>query len=180
MIIVVAAVLGLTVAALLGGRPRALGQVQLRGTGLLLLAFAAQVAVISVVPHWPRPFLETVHVLTYVGAGAFVWHNRDVPGLLLAGSGGALNGVVIALNGGTLPASERAVRAAGLPVAPEEFLNSGVLADPVLPWLGDVLWVPAGVPLANVFSVGDVVLVLGVTWGAYRICRRPAEDPAPA
>ncbi len=43
----------------------------------------------------------------------------------------------------------------------------------MLPWLGDVFWVPAGVPLANVFSVGDVVLVAAVTYGAYRICRQP-------
>lgn len=173
MIILVATVVGLLVAALLGGSPGALGRVKLRAVWLLVLAFVAQVVVISVVPDGPRPLLETVHVLTYVGAGLVVWWNRAVPGLLLAGAGGALNAVTIALNGGTLPASERALRGAGLPVHEQEFLNSGVLADPVLPWLGDVFWVPAGVPLANVFSVGDVVLVAGVTYGAYRICRRP-------
>jgi len=36
------------------------------------------------------------------------------------------------------------------------------LADPHLPWLGDTFAIPSGVPLANVFSVGDIVLVLGV------------------
>ncbi len=185
MIVVVATVVGLLAAALLGGRPSALGEVRLRGVWLLVLAFVAQVVVISVVPHWPRALLETVHVLTYVAAGAVVWINRAVPGLLVAGSGGALNGVAIAANGGTLPASEHALRAAGLSSGEGEFLNSGALADPVLPWLGDVLWVPASVPLANVFSIGDVVLVAGVTWGTYRTCRRApagaaAADPAPA
>ncbi len=179
MIVLLAAAVGLVAGALAGGDPAALGRLRLRAVALLVAVFAVQVVVISVVPTGPRALLQTVHVLTYVGAGAVVWLNRAVPGLLLAGVGGGLNGVTIAANGGTLPASEAAVRGAGLAARPGEFVNSGVLPDPVLPWLGDVFWVPAGVPLANVFSVGDVLLVAAVTWGAYRTCRTgPARRPA--
>lgn len=44
----------------------------------------------------------------------------------------------------------------------EQFTNSGVVADPNLLFLGDVFAVPAGSPLANVFSIGDVCMALGV------------------
>jgi len=53
---------------------------------------------------------------------------------------------------------------------PHDFVNSGVLPDPHLPWLGDVFWIPAGWPLANVFSIGDLLIMLGAGWGAHRIC----------
>ena len=78
--------------------------------------------------------------------------------------------MTIALNGGTLPASASALKSAGLELDPAEFLNSGVLADPRLPWLGDVFAIPAGWPLANVFSIGDVLILCGVAWGTHRIC----------
>lgn len=45
-----------------------------------------------------------------------------------------------------------------------------MLEDPWLPWLGDVLWVPAGLPLANVFSLGDVLIVAGLGWLVHRTC----------
>ena len=71
-----------------------------------------------------------------------------VVGLLLAlCCGGALNALTIAANGGQMPASEAAVRAAGLPVDVDRFVNSGVLEDPRLAWLGDVFASPAWLPL---------------------------------
>ena len=44
------------------------------------------------------------------------------------------------------------------------------MAHPRLALLGDVFAIPAGVPLAEVFSIGDVVIMLGVVYTAYRIC----------
>lgn len=76
----------------------------------------------------------------------------------------------IALNGGTLPASPSALCTAGGDLDSSEFLNSGVLTDPHLPWLGDVFAIPEGWPLANVFSIGDVLVLAGVGWAAHRIC----------
>ena len=68
------------------------------------------------------------------------------------------------------PASRSALERAGLHLNPHEFLNSGVLAHPHLAFLGDVLATPSWVPLANVFSIGDVLILCGVTWGAHRAC----------
>jgi Family of unknown function (DUF5317) len=46
------------------------------------------------------------------------------------------------------------------------FQNSTVLVQPRLAFLGDVFFIPASWPLSNVFSVGDVLIALGIVWGA--------------
>lgn len=170
MLILVAMVLALAAVPLAGGRLAALGEVRLVGVRLLALALALQVLVISVVPGWPRPLLEAVHVATYGLAGVFAWRNRRVPGIAIVALGGGLNGITIVLNGGVLPASAGALRRAGIAHSPDEFINAGVLPHPRLPWLGDVFAVPASWPLANAFSVGDLLILLGIAWGAHRIC----------
>jgi hypothetical protein len=126
---------------------------------LILQVVALQVAM-------PEGIAATIHILTYVSAIAFLWLNRAVRGILIVAAGALSNGVVIALNGGTLPASAAAVEKAGLDTD-MEFANSAVLEDPVLLWLGDVFAWPAPLPLANTFSVGDVLIVLGVAVAAW-------------
>jgi hypothetical protein len=67
--------------------------------------------------------------------------------------------------------------------------NNNVLATAHthLGFLGDVLPLPAAVPFANAFSVGDLLLLLGATFFVYRHCapspnpllRRLLRQPAP-
>jgi hypothetical protein len=170
---VIVPVLGLLAAlspVLAGGRLRGFAGLRLRQAWVVLVALLAQVVAIEVVPEANHDLLSVVHVLTYAAAGWFVWVNRAVPGLWLVALGAASNGITIAVNGGTLPASASALARAGIHLEPGEFVNSGVLPHPHLSLLGDVFAIPAGLPLANVFSVGDVLVVLGVAWGAHRIC----------
>lgn len=114
----------------------------------------------------PGPLAPIVHVLTYVAALAFLWVNRRAPGALVVAAGALVNGAVIALNGGTLPASAAAVASAGIDTE-AAFENTAVLDHPVLLWLGDVFAWPAPLPLANTFSVGDVLIVVGVGIAAW-------------
>ena len=168
MIITVAA---LTVAMLplaLGGRPSRLAAVPLRHIGWIVAALATQVVIIELLSG-PAVVLAAAHVATYVIAGWFILANARIPGLWLIGAGAALNGSVIALNGGTLPARLGALQAAGIHPSPGAFVNSGLLAHPRLPLLGDVFALPAPLPLANVFSIGDVLIVLGTGWAAWAI-----------
>jgi hypothetical protein len=130
----------------------------------------------------PGVLAPVLHVATYAVGLAFLWANRRAPGLLLVAGGATLNGVTIALNGGVLPASPAAVAAAGLP-QDGGFDNSAVVPDAVLPWLGDVGAWPAPLPLANTFSVGDVLIVLGVVlaaWTGTQRLRRATPAPMPA
>ena len=170
MIIPVLGVLAVLSPLLAGGSLRRLGDLRFRGTWILVAALLAQVVAIEVVPDADHGVLSAVHLATYVAAGGYVVLNRRVPGLGIVALGAASNGIAIAANGGTLPASRTALETAGIHLEPGEFVNSGVLEHPHLGFLGDVFAIPAGVPLANVFSVGDVLIVLGVAWGAHRVC----------
>lgn len=134
----------------------------------------------------PAAVASIGHTLTYAAALTFLWLNRRVPGALVVGAGAASNGLTIALNGGVLPADPDAVAATGR-VETGDFANSAVLEDPVLPWLGDIFAWPAPLPLANTFSVGDVLILLGVVIAAWTATQRlgkaapdDADDPSVA
>lgn len=136
---------------------------------LIWVALLVQIVIMQFnVAHALAPVL---HVLTYVAVGGFLWMNRALPGILIVGAGALSNGVTIALNGGVLPASPAAVEAAGLTHG-DGFDNSAIVSDPVLPWLGDVFAWPAPMPLANTFSIGDVLIVVGVVVAAWSGTRR--------
>jgi hypothetical protein len=175
VIIPLMAVVGLLLPVVLGGDLRRLATVRIRSVWLIVVAFLVQLMVISVLSG-PVPVLQAVHVATYVAAGWTIWVNRAVPGVALLGLGALSNGVTIAVNGGTLPASPAALRTAGL-TDDSGFVNSGVLAHPHLAALGDVFAIPASWPLANVFSIGDVLIVLGVWYASVRICGTRATRP---
>jgi hypothetical protein len=147
---------------LAGGRLSVLADLELRATWLLVVAIAVQILIVSVFPGEGSAGLHNgVHLATYLLVGAFVVANRAVPWLWLVALGGLLNFAAITANVGVMPADPDAVAAAGLAVDPGEFVNSGVVADPHLAFLGDVFWVPASWPVSNVFSVGDVLILLG-------------------
>ncbi|WP_062317200.1 DUF5317 domain-containing protein [Demequina maris] len=151
-----------------------------RWAWLIWAALLLQIVIIDV--HLPGGFAEALHLATYAAALAFVWLNREVWGLLVVGAGALCNGVTIALNGGVLPASADATAAAG--IDPDHaFANTAVIADPVLPWLGDVFAWPDPMPLANTFSVGDVLIVLGVgivAWSGSRRIGAPVREGSAA
>jgi len=126
----------------------------------------------------PRTLAATLHVLTYVVALVFLVLNWRFPGLIIVGAGALCNGVAIALNGGSLPVSAEAAAAAGID-PDRDFTNAAVMENPVLPWLGDVFAWPAPMPLANTFSVGDILIVVGVFVAAWSGSRRIGA-PAPA
>jgi hypothetical protein len=101
---------------------------------------------------------------------AFVWINREVPGLWLIAVGALSNGVAIVANGGVMPTTTEALRTAGLEVDPQVFANSAALADPRLLFLGDVFAIPSWLPFANVFSIGDVLIAVGVAYTVHAVC----------
>jgi len=177
----VSTLLAVLLVAPLGGRLRALTELRLHGAGLVLSALLLQVLVFLVLTGAPRPLLVALHAASYLLAGAFVWRNRALPGLWLLAAGTALNAVVLSVNGGTMPASASAVRRAGLPLVEDAYSNSGVLPHPRLAPFGDVLASPSWLPLHNVYSVGDVLVLVGAVWLVHRTCRTVlARDPRPA
>ncbi|MDP3714258.1 MAG: DUF5317 domain-containing protein [Mycobacteriales bacterium] len=175
MLILALLLLALVAVPLTGGRLERLTQLGLERQRLIVVALLLQVLAISVVPGWPRPVLVAAHLASYGLAAAFVWLNRRVAGVPLVALGAALNAVTIALNGGTLPASPSALRQAGITTPPGEFVNSAALADPRLGFLGDVFASPAWLPLRNVYSVGDALILAGAVYAIHVTCRRPTR-----
>jgi hypothetical protein len=165
----------LAVVVCTGGRLSRLAQVRIRHPWLLWVALIDQIVIISVVPDSQHTFLALAHVASYVLAGVCVVLNRQLPGVLLIGLGGALNGLVIMLNGGTLPTSAAALETAGRVAEADQFTNSGVVDSPRLAFLGDAFATPAWVPGHTVFSIGDVFIWVGIGWFLWRTCRAPAR-----
>jgi MFS family permease len=151
------------------GDLRELGRLRFRGTWLLGVALALQVA-LYVFPGQASWLRQAVYVASYPMALAFVIANRRIPGVWLVGLGAALNFLAISTNGGIMPAAPHALAAAGLPLDPGQFTNSLALTSPRLLFLGDVFAIPKGIPFANVFSIGDIAIALGAVLVVHRVC----------
>jgi hypothetical protein len=144
-----------------GGRLSRLEALRIRGLPFAVAAFAIQVLLVTVVPEGDETLHRIAHIVTYGLVGACIVRNLNIRFMWLVAAGGLLNFVAIAANGGVMPASASALRTAGLDPASGEFANSDLVHDANVAILGDVFAIPAGWPGANVFSVGDALMVLG-------------------
>ncbi|MDQ3538727.1 MAG: MFS transporter [Actinomycetota bacterium] len=170
-LLLTALAVGIAIIIASGGRLSRLADIQLRGGYLLVAAMALQVALmLHLLPADQRALQGAVHLFSYGLSGAFVVANFRVPGLPLLGFGGLLNFLPIAANGGVMPASLTALERAGMVAVPADFSNSAALTGPRLSLLGDTFALPASWPIANVFSVGDILIVAGAIWGLWRFC----------
>jgi hypothetical protein len=154
--------MGLGLAPLLGGRLGRLADVRLRRVGLFYVAIVLQLVAfpVSALP-WRTPDRAAV-VLWLVSYGLFALGaacNLRVAGVSLVAAGMLSNVAAILSNGGHMPALPAALRAAGLHF--EQSRNSAALSAPHLPWLVDRWAAPDWVPLANVYSAGDVLIAVG-------------------
>ena len=170
MLLAAALVVCVATVPLFGGRLEALAELELRARWTLIAALGVQMMIVYVVPHWPAALLSAAHVGSYLFAVGFLVANRRVPGLLVVAFGGALNLLTIAVNGGVMPASRSALATAGLADTPGQFASSVSVGHPTLGFLGDVFAVPASFPVHNVFSVGDVIIIIGAFVLLHRVC----------
>src|SRR3954462_2936833 len=140
-----------------GGSLGRLTRLRFRGVPIVPEALVLQVAVITVWPSMPHAVAVGGHLESCAMLGVVLWMNRKLPGMWLIAVGVAANGITIAVNGGTLPASARALRAAGIHLR-SGFDNSAVVTPSELTWVGDNLVSPAWLPMRNMLSIGDVLL----------------------
>jgi Family of unknown function (DUF5317) len=184
MIVVVATVVGILSAKLRGGHLKRLAQLDLKHLWVIWVAIIVQTLIFQVrLPFLSETIVEVVHLGTYVTAFGFLWLNRHIPGAIVIGLGAGSNAAAIFANGGVMPANATAWERAGLPtVAEGQFENSNITSNANLAFLGDIFYIPKSLPLANVFSVGDVAIVIGGTYLAHVWCRRARTSnawPAP-
>ena len=153
-----------------GGDLRRLSRLQFRYAPLLFGALLTQIVIISILPEGNQGLREAIHIGTYLMVFVFLALNVRVPGVWLIALGALLNFVAIAANGGVMPADPDAERRAGIEHEEGEFSNSQVVENPRLLVLGDRFALPESWPISNVFSVGDVLIVLGAALGMHQVC----------
>lgn len=162
MFILYAIPIGIVAGYLLGGRLDRLGDLHFRWAWLAIAGLLAQVVLFSpAVAPVVGDAGPVIYVVSTAAVLAAVVRNWRIPGLVIVALGAASNLLAIAANGGVMPASPEAVAALGTDAA-EGFSNSVVMTDPALRILTDIFALPAWVPAANVFSIGDVLIGVGV------------------
>ena len=186
MFILYAVVVGLVVGRLTGGRVERLGDIRFRWAGLAFAAVVVQLVLFFPPVADALDGAQAVAIALYVGSTAVVLgvvvRNIRLTGLPIVVLGAGLNLLAILANGGLMPATPEALAAAGLP--PESgFAAGSVVGDPALPWLVDRFALPSWLPLANVFSLGDVLIAIGiavaVAAGMHARPGRSSAAPAP-
>jgi hypothetical protein len=177
MLIVVVALAIVVVVPLFGGRHAALTHLRLRGTWLVAGALVIQIAIISVFDFDAVAVSRSLHVATYLMIGVCLALNRTVRGMWLVTVGWLCNFIAIAANGGVMPASTSAAATLGR-TSSDTFANSAPSAHARLAFLGDVLPTPHGLPMANIVSIGDIILLAGLALVVFAASRVP--DPHPA
>jgi len=172
MILVVVTCIGVASAVFSSTRLRRLAELPIRNLWLVWVALGVQVVLFEYLgQRIPTPVSDKIHIGTYALALSFIWLNRRLPGGWLIALGTSFNLAAIVANDGTMPANATAWRKAGMPeFSPDVFENSRALSSPRLAILGDVFYVPGSWPLSNVFSIGDVLIVVGSTYLAHRWC----------
>jgi hypothetical protein len=152
----------LALGLVLGGSLGRLAETRLRAPWLFLAAIGLQIVAFPV-SGLPWRTHETVASILWVTSygllvvAAFL--NRRITGVPVVAAGMLLNLAAILANRGTMPVSYAAMRDAGRTAVTQA--NSTALPDPSLSWLIDRWAAPEWLPLANVYSVGDVVIAVG-------------------
>ena len=175
MFILYAIPLGIVLGFALGGRLERLAAVRFRFAWLAAVALVVQLVLFSPIADGvsqdvvrPIYLASTALVITVVLA------NVRLAGVPLIILGAASNLAAVAANGGAMPAAPDALASLGLGVGGH---TSSLLVDhPALELLTDRFALPPWMPMANVFSVGDVLIGAGVAI-AIAAAMRSRPDP---
>lgn len=180
--------LSFVVALLRGGRIANLASFSLRKVWLIIVPCCCLIGLYvakSFGSELAGGIAHYFQLLVYACIIAALCFNLRVPGVPLVALGTALNLLVALVNGGDMPVSMAAVKAAGL-TETAKLLESDQLVRHVqmsphtrLNFLADVipaLWVPA--PLRCVMSVGDVIVSVGLFVVVQHAMVRRAAKPA--
>ena len=162
--------IGILIGYLRGGRLQKLNLILLHAPWLIFIALGIQFLIFPIgkgAPIIPSG-TEYLHIASYVILGVFVLLNWREWGIVAMAAGALSNFVVISANGGYMPTRIETLRFAGLISAEtalspgEPFRNNIIMGNNAPLWfMGDIFALPAGFPLANVFSIGDVILAIG-------------------
>ncbi len=139
-----------------GGRLRNLTEIRVQMWWLLPLGFIV-LAASAFLPSDKHEIAVILVLLSYLPLLLFVWLNREMTGMWIAGLGILMNFTVIVLNSG-MPVLSEAVRIAGGSSDVVLGAKHVILDESTrLPFLADIIPLPGAV-----LSLGDVFLAIGI------------------
>jgi len=171
MLLLLALLCGLIVGWARGGSLVKLGQLPLRHSWLILIAFLLQIITFS--PRfeglgWSDRLAPALYIFSILLLLLAVGLNLSLSGMKIFGLGLLLNFLVIAANGGYMPVPLDNLTRAGMVDLAELLQAKGhvskstiLTSETRLPFLADIFLLPSGLPLSNVFSIGDVFIGIG-------------------
>ena len=180
MFLLVAIVIGFAVGLISGGRPSNLARLHLRWPGLIFLALVIQLAIFTSWSPVPPSLVPILYILSDLIALVWLGRNIRIGGIPCVALGSISNLAAILANGGWMPVDAALLtRARG--AAAEAAITSGhsatnsVIAtgQTRLLWLTDRFLLPPPFPYPTVFSIGDLLIGLGVAWLIAVGMRRP-------
>jgi hypothetical protein len=152
--------IGILVGYLLGGRLDRLSGLRLRWVPLILLGLAVQVVIFTEAGgRLVGGAGPAIYIASTAAVFVAVLRNIAVPGVALIAVGAGCNLAAIVANGGWMPADPAALASIG--GLPAGYTNSEVVEHAALLPLTDLFAMPSWLPLANIFSVGDVLIGVG-------------------
>lgn len=168
MIFIAAIVLGLVFGVLTGGRVENLAKLRFRWPALVLVALIVRAAIL-ITPLNAVDGAQYVYLLGLVVIVAWtIWHWRRLRGVWVVSLGGALNVLVIAANGARMPVAHESAGS----LDSRGTYGQYTLMDPQtnLNFLGD--WIRLS-PVAGAYSIGDVIIALGLAIVVFLAVRNP-------
>jgi hypothetical protein len=189
MILALAVILGL-VASLARHRGHTASHIAglpLRSAWLVLLALALQVPLLRA-PFGPVQAVgaqQILFLLSHLLLLVFVWQNRRLAGVQIVGLGVICNLLVILVNGGFMPIAPETLVRINPGSTPDQWLSGfhyGYSKDIILSredtvlWvLSDILVIPPPFPWPAAFSLGDLLIALGIVV----LLQGPVGSPRP-
>jgi Family of unknown function (DUF5317) len=183
MFILYAILIAVPLGFLLGGRTAGLADLQIRWPLVITGGLIVQLLLFST-PLGPAvgPAAPSIYVASTAVVVAAIAVNRRISGMPLVGLGALSNLVAIVANGGYMPADLGAMASLGRHSL-DAYSNSALLSDPNLKPLTDTFALPNWLPFTNVFSVGDVLIGIGIATvviAAMRATPTPSKPSADA
>jgi hypothetical protein len=170
---------GIVAGILIGGRLEHLASVRFRLGWLAVIALAIQLVLFSAVADgWPQELVRGAYILSTLLVLGVVLANVRLAGVPLIVIGAACNLAAVVANGGAMPAGAGALAALGFGVGGHT--SSISVEHPVLEPLTDIFAMPPWMPFANIFSVGDVIIGIGVAVAIAAAMRRPPAATVPS
>lgn len=195
MVLLVSVAIGFIIGLLASGSFAGFGEARFRYAPILMFSVVVQVVIFT---EWIggeaiiRDSAAYLYIAALLAALFVIYMNRHIFGMKVVLAGAILNFIVIAINGGVMPAREASLRTAGtlehfemhqamLDAGADVPASALVIADDStrLAFLGDILPIPSGMPGANVLSIGDVLIAIGAIMAVVWVMRlRESGDPA--